>query len=72
MTEERTAYRASKGGKRPGAGRKTNASKGLETRKMKSVRLAPWLITWLDQQPNQTAAIEEALIGFYGLQRPEE
>jgi hypothetical protein len=67
MTESRTAYRASKGGKRPGAGRKTNASKGLEIRERISLRLPPEIVEKLKQEEDYTALIEKLLRQHYQL-----
>jgi hypothetical protein len=64
MTEERTAYRAGKGGKRPGAGRPKGIGNDGPSKKMISVRLDPRIIKWLKSHPagKRTKIIEEALI----------
>jgi hypothetical protein len=51
MTEERTAYRADKGGKRPGAGRPKGIGNDGPSKKMISVRLDPRIIKWLKSHP---------------------
>lgn len=58
-----------RGGKRTGAGRPAKEDK--RRRVVTSVRLEPWLLSWLKKQgETSTQLIERALIGFYGLTPP--
>lgn len=46
-----------RGGYRPGAGRKPTPDK----KRMVSLRLAQWAVDWLKRQPNQAKAVEQLI-----------
>lgn len=59
------------GGPGRGQGRHPKTGKGGTNRPRITFRFTPWLADWLKTQENMTEAIEQALIGFYGLKPPE-
>ena len=59
-----------KGGKRPGAGRRSLSDD--QRKKQVNMKLPPWLIAWLDSQPESRAVlVEKALCKIYKLRPPK-